>query len=94
MGRDAVTGELRVGGEESKSFALRLRDQHAVERVGVMEREMADGVCVSESYRKRAESASLHLERERFFKGRLHVQAPDGCLDADFPDGRCTDPDR
>jgi hypothetical protein len=35
--------DLRVAGDEGEAFAARLRDQHAIERVAVEQRESTGG---------------------------------------------------
>ena len=44
---DLVPGNLRIGGDQSKTFGLRLSDQHAVKGIAVVEWEAGGNLRIS-----------------------------------------------
>ena len=86
-GADIVVPDSGIGGDQGQVFALSLGNQHAVEGVGMVKRQIANRKRVLKSDRQRAESLALefagHDLSERFPK----FQTAQCGLDADFPNG-------
>lgn len=84
---NVVGRQFRVRARQSQMFAARLRDQHAVERVGVMKRQRRRGLRMGPGDRQLA-AACIHGDVEKF---PGHVELAERVLDPDLPHARCRD---
>lgn len=85
---DIVARQSRILRDKHKLFELGLRDQHPVERIGVMARQPAGGEGVRNTDRQRFNSRA----RQQVIKlVERKAQAPERILDRDLPYRRGAD---
>ena len=85
---DSVSSNGGVGGEQCHALKTRLRNQHAIKRIAVMERQFAcsQGVLVGDSHRVKL--PPCERISNKFGRRKRQFQRAAGELDRDFP---CTD---
>jgi hypothetical protein len=89
---DIVGVHQGVDGDQREAFTARLRNQHTVEGVRMMERKLVHGEGMSQRYWESTE-ALLQLDIYAFFEWRIELEPADAGFDRDFPYADCADPD-
>src|SRR5213082_345773 len=79
--RHPIRLERAIRGEDRESLVQRLHDEQAVERVGVVQRQVAQQVSVTDGRRKR----DVTVLRHDVLHGVLELQLAHGPLDGDLP---------
>ena len=83
---NAVSLEYGVGGHDGHDFDAGLGNDHAVERVAMMQRQLMGLQSVCHVKRQRQDALDFHLLRDEYVRGGHEREFFDGVFDADFPD--------
>ena len=86
-GADIVVPDSGIGGDQGEVFALSLGNQHAVEGVGMMLRQLPNRKRVLKGDCERAESLAFEFARQDLGERFPKFQTARCGLDTDFPNG-------
>src|SRR5206468_2080268 len=80
---DVVPPEIGIGGDDGETLALRLSDQHAVERVTMAARKPTHGFGVGKLHEQRLEAVAAQLVGDR--DAARNLQSSAARLDRNLP---------